>query len=402
MKKAILFSSLLSFLTVSLFAQGTIPASAFNRTADPTKVVKAYFLSEDMEKCFDHDAANDNTCYWDAYDAATLDQGAATVAGAGTWSYGPQPDNDEDGSCTIKALYGKKGLYLLYEVTDNDFVDILDQNHPYGNDGVELYLDPNSPAELYGPNSPFINVSANQLTPQWIQIQVRMGGANPVEDFRITSFDPTMAGQDLSNAYHFHFWNVQTITFADAQIEKNLYIKIVDQSSNVKTQEWGFPWTFLGTNQKQQGDQISFTFGYNDHDNGQTEFTALRWRNFADPYSERTSPAGVQSSVDTWGAIEFAGNLADAVAAAGGTFTACAACPDENPIPDPNMAVHQPLLNLGSANSKVKNVRYFNLHGRQLQIVNNKIQAPANTLIIRRVLFENGTIQTKQFSNIVR
>jgi hypothetical protein len=315
-------SSLLMTAAVSLLAAQPRTDAVMSHVATGVPVLKAYLLTPQQEACFSR-TDGQKTFFWNAWDQnAQLDR--AVVQGKqDNLCWGPVPNNTDDCEISVKAAYGSRGVYLLFEVKDNvwlGFVDVID----YVNDAVEVYTEQHSSSDLYNNPTLFKAIDISQLTETYMQLQIRFGGTDPVQQFSYNYYNPASVGSPLTNPPIFVLYN-RNITFDEAEQAYGLKVEllpVIAGSENIRKQEWLIPWgiwggpngTPLSTNPA-PGTKLAFTFGYNDKDLVDEPLaSAIRWKNAAEPYTTGTKSDGTTTTVDSWGDMEFTSSLNNAMA----------------------------------------------------------------------------------------
>ena len=375
MNRLVFCAMLVCGIAAALFAQPRSDA-VMSHTATGQPVVKAYLLSAAEEACFNKtDGAR--TCFWAAWDVnATLDR--ATVLGIpDNVDWGPAPDNTDDCEITIKAAYGTRGVYILFEVKDNvwlGFVSPID----YENDAIEVFTEQHSSSELYANPALFKAIDISQLTETYMQLQIRFGGTDPVEQFSYNYYNPTSVGSPLTDPPTFVLYN-RNITFDEAEQSYGLKIELlptVPGQENFRRQEWLIPWGIWGgpngtplSTKPAVGTKLAFTFGYNDKDLvDEAGATAIRWKNAADPYATGTKTDGTTTTIDSWGDMEFTTALDGEVSGP---------CESLNRVQQRHLSRH-----VGATSTD-----FYSPAGQKLDGIGH---VPANTLIIKRTRLANG------------
>jgi hypothetical protein len=286
----------------------------FRREADQAYTTKAYELTTEQEEWFD---ANDNvpSRFWKAWEVVeTADQ--LYLDHNDPHIDTEEPINSaEDANIYLKFAYGNEGLYVLFQVTDDDWNPVLSDapSQFWKYDVCDLYLSQYSAEDMYANSGEYFhNLRYSQLGLGTAQMLVTFGGNEPVDFFYYNvAGEPTKEDPGPNN-----FMQSNKTTFADAEAMWGIKVELLpalEGEENVRRQEWLVPWGVIGgvpgTTRRTSGDRLGFGGGYNDFDATAIAPSRLRWRNGADPYYHC---GGLQPddtyegrSVDSWGDILF-------------------------------------------------------------------------------------------------
>ena len=291
-------------------------------------------------------------------------------------------------------------MYVLYEVNDNNYVGyVLDVD--YGNDGVEFMGAKYSAQTLYGANpiSTYLRCANNATNPnqallEFFQIQIRFGLKNlePVTTFSINYWDPGQLATTscaLGNGGNGVILYNRTTPMVGNQY--GIQAEILEPNDTWHRQEWLIPWaTWGGPNvttmaQRNQGEKLAITFGYNDLDAGQSDYTALRWRR-SDPWNAGGGdPANNNQSWDCWGDLAFDVSLLSKLQAVNNTCADNLNC----------------LVNVRAGNpialrpaDRIAKTEYYSVNGQRLNTVNGKVKAAAGTMVLQKITQANGKTMT--------
>jgi hypothetical protein len=295
----------------------------FRREADMAYTTLAYELTKEQEEWFDI-ADNVPARFWRTWEAVPdagqlyLDHNNPHV------SSGEPVNSKEDANVTLRFAYGNKGLYVFFEVVDDDWAPVLtDASYAFWQfDVCDLYLSQYGANEMYSnAGEYFFNLRYSQFGLGTAQMLVSFGGNEPVDFFYYNvAGEPTKEDPGPSN-----FLSFNKSTFDDAKVTWGIEIEILPPQKgeeNIRRQEWMIPWSSIGglpgTTRRQVGDRLAFAGGYNDLDLTAIKPSRLRWRNGADPYYHC---GGLQDdgtyegrSIDSWGDILFDKKLDDLLA----------------------------------------------------------------------------------------
>lgn len=266
--------------------------------ADPNDaVVEAGKIAPSTEATFARDGKL--SPFWSAWetgqDYANLTTTAnAWVSGTGTFS------GADDAGLKIKAAYGENALYLLFEVTDNDWQPPAG----YDADALDFLIDKMSSQEIRDAN-PF----DAYIQPSWlwsltfssIQYQVGIGGASLPTTVQVNYFDGAAM-----------YWGVEPLENL-ATAYGGMDLDIVDKGGANRALEVKIPWAWVGTpsgsvgSVPPEGTRVALAGGYNDLDAGETGGrTLLRWKE-KDPFNSCTDMTPPHDYCDSWGDIQMGG-----------------------------------------------------------------------------------------------
>ncbi|MBN1998537.1 hypothetical protein JW935_13345, partial [candidate division KSB1 bacterium] len=215
-----------------------------------------------------------------------------------------------DCNMTVKAAYGSDGVYLLFEVNDdndvawpNKFTGTENEQFYLEFDAVDLVIDSRSVAEICNPENKNMFVSRSfGLTFTTRQFQVACG----TEQERPSGFKRALP--DPWDFYGTYFM------FADAKAQFGIEIENIKTVYFNKAQEWFIPWSEYGggfSKEQDAGTRMGFSPGFNDRDAGEhfppgvnssggsvKASNGLRWIGKANPWGSNKPPYN-------WGEIEL-------------------------------------------------------------------------------------------------
>lgn len=203
-----------------------------------------------------------------------------------------------DASVSIRGAYGDRGLYLLFEVVDDYFVEKTFVSSPYVhdvNDVMSFFLDPNSLRDIQATEEEHFYLFPDyQLTRNHAEYSAR---------FRDSMVTRSTYNTAATNEF-LQSW--KTVTREAASVNFGLEVEeIVSDDGLVRFQEWLIPWNMIGTGMPRavEGQRIAASFDYRDVDPDLNEgYTGLAWINGATPYSQDPE-FGVAR--DAWGELIF-------------------------------------------------------------------------------------------------
>jgi hypothetical protein len=168
----------------------------------------------------------------------------------------------------IKAAYGADGIYLLFEIMDdndvawpNQYVATENEMFYYHYDAVDVLMDSRSIHSICSDkNSDRFISPGNALTETTLQYQVACG--TPEE--RPTGYRRSIPDPWDINATYF--------TFKNAKKYLGVQIELLTTDHFHKAQEWFIPWSEYGGGLEKEpdaGTRLAFAPGYNDRDKGE-------------------------------------------------------------------------------------------------------------------------------------
>ncbi|GAH05164.1 unnamed protein product, partial [marine sediment metagenome] len=173
-----------------------------------------------------------------------------------------------DCNMRVKAAYGTDGLYLLFEINDdndvawpNSLVGTENQQFYMNFDAVDFLMDSRSTAEIADPaNREMFITRSFGFTSTSKQYQVACGtGKERPTGFMRSTPDPW----DMHAVYY---------TFEEAATQLGLQIENIKTDYFNKAQEWFIPWSEYGgglSGEPAAGTKLAFSGGFNDRDEGE-------------------------------------------------------------------------------------------------------------------------------------
>lgn len=384
-------------LVFSMVAVSLLCASVLGQNYDhvyrPEYQVKAYKVPEEKTSYFNADD-DKMSAFWLTWYMEGMDNlDKIDINGIDDRSRGPEPGTREDGKLNIRFAYSDAGVYVLYEVLDDQWIDYLNTNN-YDNDAVELFGDENSAEDLYGGLLPCINDAQypHQLSKSYFQVQVRFGGDGLVDEINrnmmAASADPSSNCNPGTNGGLIEY--NQNLTFQEVSSQFGIEIEILPEDGGWRRQEWFIPWHAWGGYTGglagvPNAGKVAIAVGYNDLDAGHLNDkpTAMRWR-MADPYTTTEEP-GTKESVDAWGELVFDQSLQTILDAAGKTWADVEATGTIRPAPS-----------IVQRSGKIIKTEYFTPEGRKVLRKNGRMEATASGLLLKKVTFQDkSSITTK-------
>lgn len=288
------------FLAGAISVAMLAASGSYALTADPADAVLGlYELTEAQTSSFSasDQKVSDFWKEWTGKDYIDMNTTNNSYPGRDAWS------GTDDAHITVKAGYGKLGIYLYCEVTDNTWVDPVTGSEGWGYDAVDLYFDNKSSADISsGGDAVMVNPSYGwSLTFTSQQVQVWMGSTALPTTFRYSYYDEL-----------YWDWSRNEVEFATAATTYNgMAMEVVKVDDTHKTQEWFIPWSQVGvggvSGAKTAGTRFGFSGGYNDMDGEDGEVKSLRWKLY-DPF------AGAENALASWGDLELEKDIALGVA----------------------------------------------------------------------------------------
>jgi hypothetical protein len=356
----------------------------------PYHIMYSYNLSDSLANLFDP-TDGEISEFWSAWDDGDFDYIELNNEYPGnSWERSTDGWNGvNDAHMIVRSAWHDNGLYLYFEVTDDQFVDEVvqclgedcvpgEEDYRWANDAMDIYIDQVSTDVHEAAQNLFINYNHNRITVGTVQLVYQFGASAAAPEFMmIKTLD------DDSRP-------LQWYTFNEAEAQwGGLVGETVVENENKKIQEWLIPWQEIIGIQRptpgQPGDRIAFSCGYNDADGGTNTYDALRWRSAGDPTKRVPVPeGGAHKPTEPWGDIQF---IEDGL--------------DPNAIRMPHVARQ---LSFGA----VKSVEYFDMQGRKIGALtanaNGMLDAAAavslsaSNVVLEKVTYENGL--TKTFSRV--
>lgn len=280
-------------------------------------VLVAYALSAEQEKQFT-DHADMISPFWQLFQEQQSDHIRMTARNHARGDATFNPVITHDCNMTVHAGYGADGIYLLFQINDdndvawpNEWTATAREQFYLHYDAVDVLIDSKSVGEITEPGNNHIFLSRNfGLTHTTRQYQSASGtkGSLPLGFVRSMP-DPW----DMHGRFY---------TFEEAEIFHGIQIKLVNTSPFYKSQEWFIPWQEIGHGMQEEppaGTRFAFTAGFNDRDEGEhmepgvtssggsiKASNAIRWIGKTDPWS--SGPANDKPPF-AWGEIELGGSL---------------------------------------------------------------------------------------------
>ncbi len=278
-------------LSTGLQATGTGVMEATPTPADPDDaVLVSYGLSSGQDTQLTGAEGDAPADFWaqftDAHDRAELTlrhrSGQAETAPA---------DDGQDVRVSVRAAHSRRGLYLLFEVTDDDWTggDL--------NDAVDFHIARTASAELWGAEKlrdAFLSAQYS-LAVDAVQYQAPVGTSEPVVARNIPS--P---------------WDMRRVELSpdEAAAREGIRVRRVSLAEGRRALEWFLPWETVGVGgpfaEPAAGQRLGLVLGYNDADAGEDGTVNLRWPRGVDPWAHRAEQG---PNPDPWGDLEIGGPL---------------------------------------------------------------------------------------------
>jgi hypothetical protein len=216
----------------------------------------------------------------------------------------PTLSGDDDAGLLVKAARSSAGLYLLFEVTDDQWYPSRDKKVQF--DNIDVVIDSRSSQQLWeGPVAKTFVNGGWSISMTTRQIQVDAGDSSVVPSF-----------------FHYNYpdpWQMLfgIFTMEDGKKEFGMEIDGAQVSPTKRVQEWFIPWDQLGVSAEPEiGTRLAFAPGYNDMDqtnhdgqrdnDGNIMHDRIRWLNRTGPW-EHPSSKGPNPQV--WGNLEMGAML---------------------------------------------------------------------------------------------
>jgi len=272
---------------------------------DRSRTLVAYRISPEQEAPF-FEKDGSLGAVWNAWKTrplsfAYLHPGLGSKARSDSVS---EPFKDQfDAQVQAMAAYGDRGLFLRFDVIDDDYPGDAAFRTSWANDNVELMIDDFAAESLYARPGIHLPFGGHELTKSNVQIQYSMGGSAPATHIRVNRYDTTrnlaaiQTGTFLERSY----------PLADARDSLGIIVRTSFYKSSMRRQqEWFIPWPqvgFKGTHTRpSQGSSRAMVINYNDFDTlflraGVKSIKKLTWGDRGNPYD-----AGRQN---VWGNLQF-------------------------------------------------------------------------------------------------
>jgi hypothetical protein len=202
-----------------------------------------------------------------------------------------------DARLKVKAAHSARGLYLYFEVMDNQFMNASDDPAQYPNvDALDVLLDSKSSTALHDPSNVTQAINAGwdlYLTTK--QYQIAFGRDEVPAVMRRIFADP---------------WDVvfnRVVPMAEVEACHGMHVRHAKISSLSRVQEWFIPWSEFGrpgdiAAEPPVGTRLAFAPGYNDRDPGSETSKELRWVDNTSPWVFSATSEALPRG---WGDIEI-------------------------------------------------------------------------------------------------
>jgi hypothetical protein len=276
-------------------------------------VLVAYALTGDQESQF---TAFPKTIspFWQTISERQLDHISMSARSHGSRDATFNPVITHDCNMTVWAAYGADGLYLLFDINDdndvpwpNEWTGTANEQFYIHYDAVDVLIDGHSIKEITDPENKHWFLSRSfALTHTTRQYQVASGTRQE---------KPTGFVRSTPDPWDMHG---RFVTFEEAEKFHGIQIKLVKTKPFHKAQEWFIPWQEIGHGLREEppaGTRFAFTAGFNDRDAGEhmepgvtssggsiKASNAIRWIGRTDPWS--SGPANGTPPY-AWGEIEL-------------------------------------------------------------------------------------------------
>ena len=239
----------------------------------------AYGLTPDQEQGFAA-AEGKVSAFWsaitDAHDYACVSAKHAVESGS----------SDAEGCVmTVKAAHSRAGLYLLFEVSDDQWSPAADLN-----DAIDFHI-ARSGTDVIG--------AAASVTDVYLTTQFSL--VLDEAQYQVNFGTPDNPGAELARNIPSP-WNMDTVreSFDEAAERHGIVIRQIVLEDGARAMEWFMPWDCVGSGGEMDepavGTRLGLVVGYNDTDSEQT--VTYRWPAAIDPWRE-VEPDG--HSVASWG-----------------------------------------------------------------------------------------------------
>jgi len=216
----------------------------------------------------------------------------------------PSLGGNDDISVRVLAARSAAGLYLLFEVTDDQWYQSTDNRLEF--DVLDVCFDARSPSDMW--------------TGPWQRSFLNGGWSVSMSTRQIQSW--TGEKELLAKVFRYGFpdpWQMGggVYSVADGAKEFGIAFDAVQVSPTLRAQEWFIPWDELGRKAEPAlGERMGFAPGYNDMDpsqhdglrdsDGNIMHDRLRWPERSGPWGH---PSSKGPNPDPWGVLEMGGML---------------------------------------------------------------------------------------------
>lgn len=271
-------------------------------------VLVAYGLSPVQEKQFST-LDNEKSGFWTLF-TSNHDSIHLTARNNSTEGAAFNGVLTHDCAMTVKAAYGSDGVYILFDILDDN--DVVWPNHYSGTqyeqfylnyDAVDLIFDSRSLQDICSPEHTGLFISKNfGLTVSSTQYQIGCGSWNG---------KPGGFKRAIADPWDFHS---TFFSFEEAQTYFGIRVENIKTGHYTKAMELFIPWKEFGSEFNREpdpGSRMAFTAGFNDRDEGEhfspgvtssggsvKASNSIRWIGRSDPWGTSKKPYA-------WGEIEL-------------------------------------------------------------------------------------------------
>lgn len=224
-------------------------------------------------------------------------------------------DDEFDCQASIKAAYGKKGLYLLVKVIDNSYPGTITWAW-WENDVVDFFIESIPTSQLYSdPQRYFYLFPEYQFTKTMTQYQCAFNKTSKVDSIHINVANPTFDMEDFKKTLNaFTANSYKTLSREKASDSLGVLVNSIQENCLTRYQEWLIPWKMIfkdGSIVPKSGSRISFCILYSDMDSTTEPVVGnakrITWGGRDNPYALQGIPDF--SKHHSWGDLEFGDSL---------------------------------------------------------------------------------------------
>lgn len=260
----------------------------------------AYGLSPEQEKSF---SSNDSkpSEFWSAY-TDQMDIIQLTPRNNSKTDAAFNPVLSHDCNMKVKAAYGSAGIYLLFEINDDNHVAW--PNRLTGTENQQFYSNFDV-VDVMIDGRPVKSISAAENA--WMIMTRSFGITSTTRQYQVACGTPDEPAKGFIRTIPSPWdMNPEYIDFVEAGNTLGIEIERFQTGYYNKVQEWFIPWSEINPAFKSEpsaGTRVAFSAGFNDRDEGEhfppgvtssggsvKASNSLRWINRSDPWGSGKAP----------------------------------------------------------------------------------------------------------------
>jgi hypothetical protein len=270
------------------------PLSAFASPAVEVPMFTAYQLTDHQEASFDTSAANAASPFWSEWNVRGIRN--LHLVPFQEKIFENKFDDEYDAQMVVKAAWGKKGVYLLCDVIDNDFAGPITENS-WGNDAVDMFIYRQPAGELLSHPKKYFPNPQNGLIPDMIQLNYAFGKDGPRDSVAFCHQNSPLLNITAEKKNDAFLYEGAPVPFLAQKY--GIRVRTIKFDRHHRAQEWVIPWNIINTAWKiappGKNTRFAFCITYNDVDTNQQQFAnqtdmwpkRLSWGGRAKPYDQR-------------------------------------------------------------------------------------------------------------------